>query len=190
MLQKKKRTGKGHTLFDQHPPTDPIDLWILISESCYEISKTLLSQQSYAEDISVSFSGYDARSDRGGFSLIPKKKLRYPDQLFHAIHNCSTVHDLIQDLLFGIRRVQVSVLCGDYIQPIFEEHDAGAHEHYNLVEEIRENDGCQDIIGIGIEGFRKKRLPTYTAKKSDDIHRAKRLLESNSLIVKLMNLTT
>jgi hypothetical protein len=186
MLKKKKHTGKGHTLFEHDPPKDPNDIWILITESCYEISKTLVSQHSYAKEIHLYFSGYDSNSGRGGLCIIPQSCLTLPIELFQAIHTCHEIHDLINNLLHSIRRIQVNVLCEDMFQPLFPDLELSNTENYHLMEKIREKDGQEDIIGLGLEGFRKKRLSTYTAKRSDEIHRARKLLHSNPIILKLL----
>lgn len=187
MPEFKKNTGKGHTLFEHDPPTETTDIWILIAESCYEISRTLLKQNAYASELSVSFSGFDYSSGRGGYTIIPQSFLRYPIELYSCIEFQKDVQNLISDLLFSIRRVQVSAECRPYISPLFDDsHDFSGQ--YQMLENIRNKEGQTDIIGVGLEGFRKRRISTYTAKRADEVNRAKKLLLSNSMCKMIMAL--
>lgn len=187
MPEFRKHTGKGHTLFEHDPPTAPTDIWILIAESCYEISRTLLRQNAYANEISVYFSGYDRSTAHGGYLIHPEGFLRYPIELFICIESHQDIESLILSLLGGIRRVQVNVECKPYISPLFSDSQA-ILEQFSLLEKIRNKEGEEDVIGLGLEGFRRRRISTYTAKRADEIHRARVLLKTDPIISKLMAL--
>ena len=98
MRQRKKMTGKGHTLYEYDLPKAPSEVWVLIAESCFEIAQTLLSEDSYADEIYFSLSGYESNSRRGSVGLKPDGFVRYPNEIFKCLDADHRVHGLIEDL--------------------------------------------------------------------------------------------
>ena len=186
MNQLKKHTGKGHTLFEYECPKDQTDVWILVAESCYEISRTLLAQNTYAFELYFSVSGYDAASRRGGFYVTPQGFVRYPIELYKYLYNDTRAHRLIEDLLSDIRRVQVRVDCRPYITPLFDNTQA-VQDRFELLEKIREKLKMPDIVGHGLEGLRSRRIATYTPKRSREIERAFELLALKPKLLELLS---
>jgi len=181
----RKRTGKGHTLYEFELPKSEEDLWILIAESCYEISRTLLEEETEASSIYLSLSGYDRTSARGGVSIIPENSLRYPIQLYHALQKDSRSHHLIEELFSSARRVQVSVDCQPHVQPLF--HEEGKVEKiFKVMESIREKIGESEAVGLGLEGCRYRRIRTYTPRRSEEIRRAYGLLGRKPHLMELL----
>lgn len=185
MYQKKKNTGKGHTLYEYDLPKGTDDIWLLIAESCYEISQTLLAQNSFASEISLAFSGYDYQSSRGGFALRPEGFVRYPLEIYQNLYREPRSHKLIAALFSEIRRVQVRVSCEPYVTPLFYE-EGKLEKQFRLLEKVRSKFNEPDAIGMGLEGFRKHRIKTYTPKRSDEIRRAIKLLKLKPQIFKLL----
>lgn len=175
MQQAKKMTGKGHTLYETDLPAEPADIWVLVAESCYEISRTLLAEESYAEELYFAVSGYDHDGDRGGFGLQPEGYLRYPAELYRELYADSRTHELIRELFSKIRRVQVRAACAPYVIPLFFE-EGKMERQFDLLERVRRKTRVSDVIGLGMEGMRKKRIKTYTPKRADEIHRAMKLM--------------
>ena len=134
--KRKKMTGKGHTLYEDQLPEHPEDIWLLVAESCYEISRTLLAEGSYANSISFSVSGYDRHSARGGFNLTPEGHLRYPMELYRTLWDEPRSHSLITTLLGEIRRLLVRVECRPWVVPLFHEEGKTA-KTFSLLETVR-----------------------------------------------------
>ena len=179
-------TGKSHTLFEHEPPKSPEDIWILLAESCYEISKVHLAQHSYASSISASFSGYRHHEAVGGATFISESFPRYPIELFKILHNSSLLNQWIDEDFRDIRRVHVSSECSTYFSPLFENVIQNHISKFELMENIRKKEDFDDVIGLGYEGLRHKRIQTYTAKKTNQIIRARFLLNKNPIIVRLL----
>jgi len=186
MNQIKKITGKGHTLFEYECPKDKNDIWVLVAESCYEISRTLLAEKTYAHELYFSVSGYDAQSKRGGFYLTPNGFLRYPIELYKELYKDKRAHCLIKELLSEIRRLQVRVDCRPYVVPLFSE-PLELQNKYELLEDIRCKLKNPDIVGQGLEGFRYRRIATYTPKRSREIERAFELLAHKPKLLDLVS---
>ena len=186
MEQRKKMTGKGHTLFEFDLPQESSQLWVLIAESCYEISRTLIAEQSYADEIHFSLSGYEADSPRGGVGLCPEGFIRYPFEIFQCLDSDKRVHLLIEKLWNSIRRIQVRVKCEPFTLPLFYDEET-VSSNFHLLENIRHKMQQPDIIGQGYEGLRKKRISTYTPKRSDEISRAYHLLALQPQLKTLLN---
>ena len=186
MRQLKKMTGKGHTLYQDKLPQSPQDVWVLVAESCYEISKTLLSQHSYAEEIYFSLSGYNSEDPRGGVGIRPNDKPRYPEELYQALHCDQRVNQLIKLLFEHIRRVQVRTLCAPYVQFLFD-NKAEVESRFEFLERVRKRLKDTDIIGVGLEGCRSLRLQTYTPKRSVEVQRAYAILSKKPHLLDLLN---
>jgi len=184
-MEQKKSTGKGHTLYEFELPKTEDDLWILIAESCYEIARTLLEEETEASTLYLGLSGYDTTSGRGSVEIVPDKSLRYPSQLYHALQSDSRVHALICELFPTTRRVQVSVTCRPWVQPLFHE-DGKVERIFELMESIRAKAGESTAVGLGLEGCRYRRIHTYTPRRSDEIGRAYRLLGRKPHLLKLL----
>lgn len=183
----KKHAGKGHTLYDHHPPESPEEIWILVAESCYEISQTLLTENSFARELHFSVSGYDFNAPRGFVPITPEGFVRYPDELFQTLHGDRRVETVIRTLLRDIRRIQVDAECEAFVQPLFDAGPEGG-DRFALLETIRRKAGRGDAIGLGLEGVRARRLATYTPKRADEILRARELLMKVPGIRRLMGM--
>jgi hypothetical protein len=176
MEQRKKNVGKGHTFYDFDLPKRKEDVWILIAESCYEISKTLIAEGSYARSLSFSMSGYDQSSCRGGYTLSLDGFPRYPSELFSCLMAEEASHTWIQVLLKEARRLWVRVECQPYIEPLFKEASED-EQVFDLMEAIRKKVKASDAIGKGFEGLRYARVQTYTPKRSAETDRAHQTLQ-------------
>jgi hypothetical protein len=185
MNQIKKNTGKGHTLFEMDCIKSQYDVWILVAESCYEISRTLLAENTYATELYFSLSGYDGASKRGAFFIKPEGFLRYPIEIYKEIHADIRAHKLINELLSEIRRIQVRVVCKPYVIPLFDESEK-IQEQFQLLEKIRKKLKTPDIVGNGFEGIRYQRISTYTPKRSREIQRAFDLLAHKPKLLRLL----
>lgn len=186
MNQKKKHSGKGFTLYEYDLPQNETEVWVLIAESCYEISRTLLAENSYADEIYFSTSGYEHNSNRGGFGIKPNGFLRYPIEIYKMIYSDKRSHQLIQKLFHYIRRIQIRVACKPFVLPLFYEKNE-AESKYELMEKIRHKIGIPDIIGSGLEGIKNMRISTYTPKRSDEIKRAFKLLALKPHVLKFVS---
>jgi hypothetical protein len=175
MNQIKKMTGKGHTLYEYDLPKNNIDVWVLVAERCYEISKTLLAENTYAKEIIFSISEYDYSLSNGVFGITPDGYLRYPTEIYKIIYDDEKSHHLINKNFEKIRRVQVRVKCQPYILPLFYENSK-IEQQFGLLEKIRNKLHIPDIVGNGLEGLRYNRITTYTPKRSEEIKRAFKLL--------------
>jgi hypothetical protein len=185
MTGPRKSTGKGHTLYEFELPESAEAFWVLIAESCYEISRTLLEEETEASSIHLFLSGYERNSDRGGLAIVPEESTRYPIQLYHALHNDSRTHELIAELFESVRCVQVSVDCRPYVQPLFYE-ESQVERVFGLMESIRAKVGTNEVLGLGLEGCRYRRVHTYTPRRGDEIRRAYGLLERKPHLVELL----
>lgn len=185
MTGPRKSTGKGHTLYEFELPKNVEAIWILIAESCYEISRTLLEEETEASSIHLFFSGYERNSDRGGIAIAAEESLRYPIQLYHALHEDPRSHALIEELFDSTRCVQVSVDCRPYVQPLFYE-EGKTEKVFQLMESIRSKVGECEAVGLGLEGCRRRRIHTYTPRRGDEIRRAYGLLGRKPHLVELL----
>ena len=185
----KKSTGKGHTLFEDDLPKSPTDVWLLISESCLEISRTLLAQDSFAGEMRISMSGYAFSDPSGGVKIIPASQPRYSAELYLELWEDAGVHALIEQLLPTVRRIQLHVICDPFVPVLFQEDNPYMDRH-ELLERVRTKAGASDIIGCGMEGFKTLRIRTYTPKRADEIKRAFRLLKLKPHIFDLLPKTS
>jgi hypothetical protein len=187
MPKKKKRTGKGHTLYDDDPPKGPEDLWVLLSESCYEISKTLLSQDSYAKSITVYFAEFQA--SLGAFEIFPLNFPRYPQELYHELRSSQELIKFIESCFSEVRRCGLFCDCKDYQIPLFSDENPEVQMEYELLEGIRQKERMRDIIGHGYEGLRSKRIQTYTQDQPGGYQHALKLLKGDPILKKLAELS-
>jgi hypothetical protein len=185
MNRQKKTTGKSHTLFEHDPPKSPEDIWILLAESCYEISKVHLAQSTYASSLSVYFSGYRHHENLRGKTFLSEAYPRYPIELFKILHHSLFLKSLIENNFTDIRRVHVRSDCDTYFSPLFEVCIENNAIQFELMEKIRKKEH-DDVIGLGHEGLRHHRIRTYTDKKTNQIIRAKQLLSTNKIILNLL----
>ena len=185
MTAPKKMTGKGHTLYEDDLPQSTTDVWVLIAESCFEISQTLLAEESYAEEIYFSVSDYSYTFLDMPIKMLPEKRIRFSSEIYRELQDEPCVHELIETFFEDIRRIQVRVKCTPYIPVLFEDAPA-SEQRYRLLEKIREEIGIPDVIGHGLEGCRKHRISTYTPKRSDEIKRAYQLLGKKPYLIKML----
>jgi hypothetical protein len=185
MTPPKKMTSKGHTLYEDDLPKSTTDVWVLIAESCFEISQTLLAEDSYAEEIYFSVSDYSYLFLDMPIKILPEKRVRFSSEIYRELYAELCVHELIVTFFEDIRRIQVRVKCSAYVPILFEE-ESGLEKGHHLLEKIRLKTGLPDVIGHGLEGCRKQRISTYTPKRSDEIKRAYQLLSKKPYLIKML----
>ncbi|MBF0245030.1 MAG: hypothetical protein HQL31_07130 [Planctomycetes bacterium] len=183
MNRSARSIGKGHTLYAA--PGSAEEVWRLISESCFEIGSKLLSQGSYAHELTLSLSGYRPEDEGGMVSFRPHGFPRYPKELFQTLHDQPEVALLIGGLLEEIRRLQVQVNCREYTPPLFEEEESKTKRDHRLLESIRSKFKKISVIGSAWEVC-PSRLSTYTPRRSDEVHRALDLLKVRSDLMDLL----
>jgi hypothetical protein len=179
----KKSIGKGHTLFD-HSEISRDGIWILIAESCYEISKSLYRENAYATECDVGFASFE--QSLGGGSFILEDFTRTSEDLFRAISSQKRYCDTVDQCWTQLRRIMVRVHCAAYIEPLF--YVEGKSElRRSMLEGIRLKLKQSDLIGVGLEGCRFGRPKTYTPSRSEEHLRAKEILGKKPKICQLYN---
>jgi hypothetical protein len=178
----KKSIGKGHTLFDDNVCKSSTALWVLVAESCYEISKSLLQENAYAEKIQAGFSTFDG--PLGQVSLITTDFPRYPAHLYAHLSQVPEFVELVELHWTETRRVILRVDCAPYVMPLFGEGGAWELE-YAMLENIRAKWQQADLIGLGLEGCRRWRPRTYTPSRSEEQLRAQKILALKKHVYRL-----
>ena len=177
----KKSIGKGHTIFDGEVKNET-GIWVLLAESCYEISKSLLRERSCADILETGFSTFD--SPLGGYQIVPQEFLRYSEEMYACLAQHEGLRLLVGLNWTEIRRIHVRVQCRNYIEPLFYE-ETPVEKRHELLEMIRSKFKQTDIVGVGLEGCRMQRPKTYTPSRSEERKRALEILGNNVVVKNL-----
>ena len=177
----KKSIGKGHTIFDGAVKSET-GIWVLLAESCYEISKSLLKERSCAEVLETGFSTFD--SPIGGYQIIPQELLRYSEEMYACIAQHEGIRMLVGLNWPEIRRIHVRVQFKNYVEPLFYE-ESPVEKRHELLELIRTKFRQTDIVGVVLEGCRMQRPKTYTPSRSEERKRAFEILGNNAVLKNL-----
>jgi hypothetical protein len=180
---RKKSIGKAHTLFDDQK-IEPAHVWVLLAESCLEISRSLLHDNSYAKELDISFSSFEHRL--GGLVLPLNGFIRHSTTLFENIQGHAEIKKIILHYSSAIRRVMVRVACEEYIEPLFYQ-EGDVERRHALLEQVRTKVRQSDLIGVGFEGLRSQRPQTYTPSRIDEKQRALEILRKNPRLFKLVD---
>lgn len=181
----KKSIGKAHTLFDDSHPKGPTGIWVLIAECCQEISRSLLKENAYAEQIHAGCSTFDA--PLGQVHILGRNFPQYQKQLYACLSHHVELRDLIEQHWREIRRIMVRVDCEAYIQPLFHENSVMENQ-VELLSRIRTKVQQPHLIGHGLEGCRSLRPLTYTPSRGQEYMRAQKLLAQKAHLLALLKM--
>lgn len=186
MLTPNKNISKRHTLYEA--PKKQIEVWQLISESCFEIGCKLLKQKTYAFEVQLFLSGYNRTDKRDNLSIKPDNYIQYPSQIFRTISHDRRSYLLINRMLKDTRRINIHVVTKPlHFIPIFSiEQNQDDAETFQILKKIRDKIKDTACIGLGLEGIKSGRVKTYTPKRTDEIKRAISLLKKKPHLLELL----